>query len=731
MLKIATEFYAESAVEAVSLLETDSEKGLTAEEVKRRLEEYGRNLITPAKNKPAWLRFISQFSQPLVYILVITSLITLFLNERLESAVIFGVVLINAFVGYVQEAKALQALEALAKSLKIQVQVIRNGQKRRVPSEEVVPGDIVLVASGDKIAADMRLIQAKELRVNESTLTGESLPVDKNVAVMPADTGLADRTNMLYASTLVSFGSGRAVVTETGDRSEVGRIARLVSSASDLDTPLTKKISRFSQLLLYVIFFLSLVVFVVGIFRGNSALDMFMAAVALAVSAIPEGMPAAVTITLAIGVSRMAKRKAIIRKLPAVETLGSTSIICSDKTGTLTENQMTVQTILADDREYQVLGNGYQPEGEIRLKEEPVAEAPFATPLYECLKAGLLCNDSQIVKKSSLYEAEGDPTEAALLVAAGQIKPFSQEQILEPRLDALPFESAFNYMATLHQGAENNIVYIKGSVEKILSCSVNQLQTDGSVKELQPEHITQQAEVIAARGLRVIAFAKISTHKNSLERADIAGATFLGLQGMIDPPRVEAIRAIQDCYRAGIEVKMITGDHLLTAKAIAKQMGFSSRDREEIMAVSGKQLAQLNDGEFDKVAKEAVVFARVTPEQKLRLVKALQKQRAIVAMTGDGVNDAPALKQADIGIAMGLAGTETAKEAADMILTDDNFASIHSAVEEGRCVYDNLRKFILWTIPTNLAESLAVIFAVFLGTLLPVLPVQLLWINMT
>ncbi|MBU0630518.1 MAG: HAD-IC family P-type ATPase [Candidatus Margulisbacteria bacterium] len=731
-LKIATEFYAESAAETASLLETDQENGLLEDEAVSRLEKYGRNTITPAKNKPAWLRLILQFSQPLVYILMVAAVVTFFLNETVESAVIFGVVLLNALVGYFQEDKALQALDALSKSLKIEVQVIRGGRKKKIHSAEVVPGDLVMVASGDKIAADLRLIQAKELRVNESNLTGESMPVEKSVTGLPADTVLADRTNMLYASTLVASGQGKALVTETGDRTEVGKIARLVSSATDLETPLTKKISHFSQVLLYIIFILSLVVIVVGMWRGNSFLDMFMAAVALAVSAIPEGMPAAVTITLAIGVSRMAKRRAIIRKLPAVETLGSTTIICSDKTGTLTENQMTVQTIITGDREYKVSGNGYKPEGTIIFEDKIVEEARPETPLFECLRAGLLCNESQIVKKSERYEVEGDPTEAALLVSAGKIKPFADKNPdLPDRLDALPFESEFNYMATLHKGAKENIIYLKGSVEKILSCCVNKLSEHGGPVDFRREEAISQAENIAARGLRVIAFARINTTKESLERSDITGATYLGLQGMIDPPRAEAIQAIKDCYRAGIQVKMITGDHLLTAKAIAYQMGFSAPGNEEIRAFSGQQLAGMEDNEFERIAAEAIVFARVTPEQKLRLVKALQKSGAVVAMTGDGVNDAPALKQADIGIAMGLAGTETAKEAADMILTDDNFASIRSAVEEGRCVYDNLRKFIIWTIPTNLAESLAVIFAVFMGTLLPVLPVQLLWINMT
>jgi cation-transporting ATPase F len=732
MLKIATNFFSGSIEEAISLLGTDIENGLTSNEISIRHEKYGRNILTPQRTKPAWLRFLLQFSQPLMYVLVIAAVVTFFLHEYVEAGVIMGVVIINAIVGYVQEAKAIQALESLTKNMLVQVTVIRDGKKSRVQASDLVPGDIVLVASGDKIAADMRLINAKELKINESSLTGESLPVDKHPAVLDQNTGLADRKNMLYASTLVTFGHGKAIVTATGDHTEVGNIAHLVSSASEIDTPLTKKIAHFSGVLLYIIFGFSFLVFAVGVWRGNSMIDMFMAAVALAVSAIPEGMPAAVTITLAIGVSRMAKRKAVIRKLPAVETLGSTSIICSDKTGTLTENQMTVQKLFAGGMKYSVTGAGYKPSGNILYEDKIVDSALPSTPLYECLLAGVLCNDSQITEKDGAFIVEGDPTEGALLVSAKKVSPFSGDTISLPiRTDVLPFESEYHYMATMHKVDGGGIIYVKGSVEKIVSFCSKTLSVDGKLEAFNSREVLDAAEEMASSGLRVIAFAKINTGKKTMERSDIISATFIGLQAMIDPPRDEAIKAIKSCYSAGIQVKMITGDHVLTAIAIAKQLGMRSGSNGEIKAVSGRELSEMNDKEFSRIASEAVVFARVTPEQKLRLVKALQSKGAIVAMTGDGVNDAPALKQADIGIAMGFAGTETAKEAADMILTDDNFASIESAVEEGRCVYDNLRKFIIWTIPTNLAESIAVIAAVFMGTILPVLPVQLLWINMT
>ena len=708
-------------------LETSTDRGLSDGEIAKRQQLFGRNVLTPKKGKPAWLRFLFQFNQPLVYILLAASLVTFLLKEWVDSSVIFGVVLINSMVGFLQESKALNALAALARSMTTQTTVLRDGVEKSIPSMELVPGDIVMLASGDKVPADMRLFKIRELQVNESALTGESMPVEKRTEPVPEGTVLADRSNMVYTSALVTYGQGRAVVVATGDHTEVGRISELISSAEDLATPLTKKIAHFSHFLLYVILGMAALTFLVGIFRGQSPVNMFMAAVALAVGAIPEGLPAVVTITLAIGVSRMAKRRAIIRKLPAVETLGSAMIICSDKTGTLTENQMTVQSLFAGGQLYDVTGAGYLPQGEIRQGDRAV-EALSLPVLKECLMAGLLCNSSRLLEKDGHYDIEGDPTEGALIVSARKAGLEERAMgVVMKRLDMIPFESEHQYMATLHDTGEgkSRVIYAKGSVEKIL---------DLCGAALNKKEVFERAAAMASKGLRVLAFAKkeISAQAASLAHPDLEGMTFLGIQGMIDPPRKEAIAAVQSCYAAGMRVKMITGDHVLTATAIAKQLGLKrSSAVEELIAFSGKQIESMSDVEFVEAADKASVFARVTPEQKLRLVKALQSLGNVVAMTGDGVNDAPALKQANIGIAMGITGTEVAKEAADMVLTDDNFASIEAAVEEGRCVFENLKKFIVWSLPTNLGEGLSILLAVFLGAALPILPVQILWVNMT
>ena len=729
-----------SADEVIKRLEVDLSAGLSSDEIKKRRERFGLNQITPKKGTPLWLRFLMQFNQPLIYILLVATVITLFLKEWVDASVIFGVIFINAIIGFLQESKALKALEALSRSMTASVAVLRDGKEQHISSTELVPGDVVIVASGDKISADMRLVYNRDLQVNESPLTGESVSVEKQIDAIDAKTVLADRLNMLYASTFVTYGRGKTIVTATGDATEVGRISELITAAEDLETPLTIKIAHFSRRLLYVIMGLSVITFVVGVMRGESVAEMFMAAIALAVGAIPEGLPAAVTITLAIGVARMAKRRAIIRKLPAVETLGSTGIICSDKTGTLTENQMTVQEIFADGQVYNVSGVGYSFEGSIQ-ETSGKSGTISSLALKECLTAGLLCNDSRIVEKEGLFQVEGDPTEAALIVSANKAKSLFVEGMPElSRKDSIPFESEYQYMATFHILLNGDgIIYLKGSVEKVLAKCVDYVDGNGDIRPLNRAIIEHQVEIMAAKGLRVLAFARgnISSQKNRIEHGDISDSlTFLGLQGMIDPPRKEAIEAVRRCHSAGILVKMITGDHALTAKAIAEQLSLKNRlgsgeAAKSLVALSGSELEAMNDEDLQKAVDRVSVFARVTPEQKLRLVKAIQTRGYIVAMTGDGVNDAPALKQANIGIAMGRTGTEVAKEAADMVLTDDNFASIEAAVEEGRCVFDNLRKFIVWTLPTNLGEALAIMVAIFAGMALPVAPVQLLWINMT
>jgi magnesium-transporting ATPase (P-type) len=722
--------------EAARLLDTDPARGLDASEAERRRKRFGENSLSGKKGASALARFLLQFHQPLVYILIVAGVVTAFLGEWIDSGVIFGVVLVNATVGYVQEAKAVRALDSLSANLSAEARVLRAGKAVRVPATEVVPGDVVLLRSGGKVPADLRLLSEKELRIDESMLTGESLPVDKDPASLPADTVLAERRGMAYAGTLVSSGQGAGVAVATGDHTEIGRISGLIDAADELQTPLTRKIARFSRVLLVAILGLAAASFVLGVLRDEPVTEMFMAAVALAVGAIPEGLPAAVTIILALGVSRMAGRKAIIRKLPAVETLGGTTVICSDKTGTLTENQMTVQEIFSGGRTYEVSGPGYAPEGSV--EPAPGDDGPNRA-LTECLRAGLLCNDAGIALRDGRHRVEGDPTEGALLVSAGKYGlDREREQADFRRVDELPFESERQYMVTLHDapGAKGRVAYLKGAVEKVLDCCGEAMLPSGEIGKLDAGAVTRAQRVMAAKGLRVLAFARKGLPGDGrLERsASCTGMVFLGLQGMIDPPREEAKAAIAACRHAGIKVKMITGDHALTAQAIGLRLGLSGRDcgdGGDCPVMTGREIAGLDDAELIERVPGIPVFARVSPEQKLRLVTALQKSGEVCAMTGDGVNDAPALKQADIGVAMGVTGTEAAKEAADMVLTDDNFATIEAAVEEGRGVFANLVKFIAWTLPTNAGEGLVILAAVLFGAALPILPVQILWINMT
>ncbi|OGU14949.1 MAG: carbonate dehydratase, partial [Geobacteraceae bacterium GWC2_53_11] len=702
-----------------------------------RREKFGNNTITQKAGANPLVLFLRQFNQPLIYILLASALIASFLHEWVDAGVIYGVVLVNAVIGYIQEAKAVKAIEALSRMLTSSATVVRDGVRLVIPAPELVPGDIVLLQSGDKVPADLRLVSVRELQVNESSLTGEALPVQKTCASLPIDTQLPDRTNMAYSSTLVTSGIATGVVVAIGDQTEIGRINEMIASADILATPLTKKLGHFSSLLLYVILTLAAITFLVGILRGETWLDMFMAAVALAVGAIPEGLPAAVTITLAIGVSRMAKRNVIIRKLPAVETLGSTTVICSDKTGTLTQNQMTVQEVVAGGVVYHVSGSGYTPDGLFTSNGNEINPADHS-PLQDCLTAGLLCNDAAILQdESSGWQVEGDPTEGALLVVARKAG-LDREQlgINFPRHDVIPFESQHQYMATLHHDNGLPLVYLKGAVESLLPRCSYALSDTNELTSLSQDVCHEHAARMAKKGLRVLAFARVElpSYSGGLQHDDVAGGlTFLGLQGMIDPPRQEAVAAVQVCFTAGIQVKMITGDHAITAAAIARQIGLTGETDHQgrLIALTGREIQDLSERELAEAVQRTALFARVAPEQKLRLVEALQSAGHVVAMTGDGVNDAPALKQADIGIAMGMSGTEVAKESADMLLLDDNFSSIEAAVEEGRGVFDNLVKFIIWTLPTNLGEGLVIMAAVLAGVQLPITPVQILWINMT
>ncbi len=727
-----------SVHEVIASLESDETRGLSGETAADRAKQLGVNELTRQKGQGPITRFLLQFKQPLVIILLVAAAITLLLSEYVDSAVIFSVVLVNAVIGFVQESRAIQAIEALAKSMTSEATVVRDGEKRRLDARMLVPGDVVNLQSGDKVPADIRLIQTRELQIDESALTGESLPVQKETDPLDTDMVIGDRRNMAYSSTLVTYGGARGIVVATGDLTEIGRINQLIAAADVLETPLTGKIHKFSNILLYAIMGMAVMTFVIGSIRGQDLVEIFMASVALAVGAIPEGLPAAITITLAIGVFRMARRNAIIRKLPAVETLGSTMVICSDKTGTLTQNQMTVKELVAGGLKYGVSGTGYAPEGSITPQGNSAATASNIA-LDTLLKAGLLCNDSVLKQTDEGWRVEGDPTEGALITAAVKAgyDPRQLEQEM-PRIDSIPFESARQYMATLHDQGDGKprIAYVKGSIESIcMECGV-MMDPDGEPDVPAPGAVSQWVTSMADQGMRVLAFGykEMPPDTTRITHEDVEeGLHFIGLQGMIDPPRPEAIEAIAVCRKAGIRVKMITGDHAGTAAAIAGQIGIcgetcSWHTRE---VLTGKEIAKLPDDDISDTADNTAVFARVSPEQKLRLVEGLQKKNYVVAMTGDGVNDAPALRQADIGVAMGQTGTEVSKESADMILTDDNFATIEAAVEEGRCVFDNLIKFITWTLPTNGGEGLVILTAILLGTQLPILPLQILWINMT
>jgi len=723
------------AEEVVDLLDTDATRGLDQFEVQRRQRHFGPNVVSAKKARGPVVRFLLQFHQPLVYILIVAGLITAALKGPVDASVILGVVLINAVVGFLQEAKAEQAIEALSRRLTTEATVVRAGEKRRVTSTELVPGDLLFLQAGDKAPADVRLIQAKDLQADESALTGESVPVAKVAEVLPHDAVLADRKNMVYGSALLTYGQGLGVVVATGDRSEIGRISGLIAEAADFETPLTRKIAKFSHALVGIILGFGALTFAVGAWHGQSLVDTFLATVALVVAVIPEGLPAAVTITLAIGVARMARRHAIIRKLPAVETLGSTTVICSDKTGTLTENQMTVKEIAAGDERYEVTGAGYAPTGVIQL-DGRVVDPSTRPALRECLLAGLLCNDAALAETDGRFVVHGDPTEGALVTSARKGGLGDEVRESWPRMDVVPFDSQHQYMGTLHDTGRGRrrVAYVKGAVERVLERCGSALRADGTTVALDGEAAHAAVESLAAHGLRVLALARkeFPSDAAALRHEDVAaGLTFLGLQGMIDPPRPEALTAVKACHAAGVAVKMITGDHPSTAAAIAREFGLTQGESNEPGVLTGQAMQAFSDADFIRVAEERAVFARVTPEQKLRLVAALQARGHIVAMTGDGVNDAPALKQADIGVAMGITGTDVAKGAADVVLTDDNFASIEAAVEEGRGVFANLTKFIIWTLPTNVGQGLVILVAILLGEVLPILPVQVLWINMT
>ncbi len=723
------EWHARSVEDIFKELDTD-ETGLSPEEAHDRLAVYGPNLLEPPKRPGPIQRFLAQFNNVLLYVLIGAAIVTALLGHWVDTGVIAGVVLINAIIGFIQEGKSEKALEAIQAMLSPQAGTRRGGLSLTVMAETLVPGDIVLLKSGGRVPADLRLLETKSLQIQESALTGESEAVEKAPEAVAPKTELGDRTSMAFAGTLVTYGTGTGVVVETADRTEVGQISSMLTEVQTLTTPILRQIAVFSRWLTIAILVIAGATFIFGLLvQGYSLDDMFLAAVGLVVAAIPEGLPPVMTITLAIGVTRMARRNAIIRRLPAVETLGSVTVICSDKTGTLTRNELAVQTVLTAEHVYTVTGSGYEPIGEFRIDDGPVTAGHYPD-LVAAAQAAVLCNDGELTELEGEWRLHGNPTDGALLAVGMKANiDVAFERRSQPRTDLIPFESVHKFMATLHHDHEGcGYVYVKGAPERILEMCAFQ-RSDGQDVPLDADYWLEHIETLASQAQRVLAIACRSTETTHLDLRfkDVeAGLTLIALFGLIDPPRKEAIEAVARCRNAGIQVKMITGDHATTARAIGARFGLGQDHR----VLTGKDLDALTDENFIAAASDADVFARTTPEHKLRLIRALQVTGHVVAMTGDGVNDAPALKRADIGIAMGRKGTEAAKEAAEMVLADDNFASIVHAVEEGRTVYDNLRKSILFLLPTSGGEALTILAAILFAQALPITPVQILWVNM-
>jgi Ca2+-transporting ATPase len=716
---------------ALGALES-GDHGLTDAEAARRLEHYGYNRLPQVDGPGPLIRFLRQFHNVLIYILIVASIGTALLGHWVDTGVIVGVVLINALVGFFQEGKAERALGAIRNMLSPTAQVIRQGKRQEVAAETLVPGDIVRLKAGDRVPADIRLIECADLRVEEAALTGESEAAEKDQGRLEEGLPLGDRANMAYSSTLVTFGNGYGVVVGTAQQTEIGRISELMESVEAVTTPLLRQVAVFGRWLSAVIVLVSALTFAIGYWvRQTELSEMFLAAVSLAVAAIPEGMPAILTITLAIGVQEMARRSAIIRRLPAVETLGAVTNICSDKTGTLTRNEMKVQTVEMAHRSLTVGGAGYEPIGEFKESGKPVA--PKDDPaLIQMLRAGLLCNNAEISEKSGDWVLNGEPTEGAL-VAVARKAGLDPDDLAHPwrRLDTIPFASEHKFMATLNRDGTdetNAWIFLKGAPERVLErCAFQMGATE--TEPLDTDYWHKQMQTITEEGQRVLAVAcrQVPADRVHLEWNEVeSNLVLLGLFGIMDPPRQEAIEAVAQCQAAGIRVVMITGDHGGTAQAIGRQLGIAG----DHPAMTGQELESLSEDDLIEAVSRVTIFARTSPEHKLRLVRALQARGEVVAMTGDGVNDAPALKQADVGIAMGKKGTEAAKEASEMVLADDNFATIARAVEQGRTVYDNIRKAILYLLPTNAGQGLTIFMAVLMAMPLPLTPVQVLWVNM-
>jgi len=706
---------------------SSSHEGLRESEAGIRLTKYGHNKLAEQEEISKLKILIHQFTSPLIYILIIASFVTFLLAEYIDMAVILFVVVLNAIIGYLQEYKAEQSVRALKQMVVPKARVLREGKEKEINSEELVPGDIVLLASGTKVPADLRLFHTLELKVEEAMLTGESVPAEKNaLPIQSTNLTPGDQKNMAFMGTIVVSGRARGIVVNTGTQTILGAIAQDLKGVRPVKAPVQEKINKFSKQIGLLVLAASAAVFLFGVLTGESIKDMFMTAVAAAVATVPEGLPIVVTIAMAAGVARMAKRNAIIRNLPTVETLGSTTVICSDKTGTLTKNEMTVQLVYDGEHTYEITGSGYEPKGEILHEKIPVEPHELDT-LTHVFRIGLLCNESDIYEEDDQFKVDGDPTEGALIVSAMKagLNPEGEREDY-PRLGIIPFESERGYMATLHEYQGKKIIFAKGAAEKLLDMCTACLISETLIRK----DFMRFANTLAKQGLRVLAMAykEMPDDTEEITHQDIeSGLILTGLQGMIDPPREEVKQAIDGCRRAGIRTVMITGDHAITAEAIGRQLGIV---REESQALTGKELEAISDDDlFNKVQKTSV-YARVAPQDKLRIVEQVKRHGEIVAVTGDGVNDAPALKAAHIGVAMGRTGTDVAKEAADMVIADDNFVSIFNAVEEGRIVFENIRKVIFFLIPTGVAAILSILISQLLKLPLPYLPSQLLWINL-
>ncbi|QED47482.1 calcium-translocating P-type ATPase, SERCA-type [Cytobacillus dafuensis] len=727
-------FHEMNETEVEQVLHTDSKAGLTTDEVNKRRKQYGYNELEEGEKQSALLLFFSQFKDFMVLVLLAATLISGLLGEYIDAIAIIAIVIINGLLGFFQERKAEKSLAALKELSSPQVHVLRDREWIKIPSKEVVVGDIIKFTSGDRIGADVRIIESNSLEVEESALTGESLPVSKTTDLLrSANTGIGDMENMAFMGTLVTRGSGVGVVVAIGMKTAMGQIADLLQKAETMTTPLQRRLEQLGKILITVALLLTVLVVAVGVLQGHDLYTMFLAGVSLAVAAIPEGLPAIVTVALSLGVQRMIKQRAIVRKLPAVETLGCASVICSDKTGTMTQNKMTVTHLWSGGKEWRVDGVGYEPRGSFFRNEHQV-ELKNEKPLQQLLMFGMLCNHSEIKQKDNEYFIDGDPTEGALLVAAmkagyNRSTLLNQYQIIKE----FPFDSIRKMMSIVVKDKHGKQFVVTKGAPDVLAEVCGSILWDEKRQYMSREitsKIQSAIEGLASQALRTIAigFKEIPANIVILhEKEAEKDLTFIGLQGMIDPPRPEVKDAVKECKEAGIKTIMITGDHVITAKAIAKQLGILTNTSK---VLDGKALSEMTIDELENVVDDVSVFARVSPEHKLKIVKALQNNGHIVAMTGDGVNDAPAIKAADIGVAMGITGTDVAKEASALVLLDDNFATIKAAIKEGRNIYENIRKFIRYLLASNVGEILVMLFAMLLGYPLPLIPIQILWVNL-